>query len=544
MPVSPYVPWRNRPRKSFLLVPLPFAAVIGVLCIVIYPWMKRVDLVDPAFANLARLNVIIWMLILWWSLHHLTFQLAALFKLPADDPADMSTPEIRFAVLYLTCDDFSPLACESCLVQKYDPALFCLLICDDSNDADRRAEIDSFIEQHKSSDYPDFIRVVRRGNRKGFKAGNLNHVFKHEVGSEVEWVVVLDADQVLPPDYLTRLAAAVAEQPSDVAFVQTGHNPGEAAKSGRNAFQLALDMEVMVFYERDLAWRERYGFLPALGHGIAVRSSSWRELGGFPELVSEDYAFALRASGRGIRGIYLEKIRSDESFPRDFGAFTVRLCKFAGGSAELLRREVGGFLLSRATWTEKLDFVMLLLWYPLLPLLLFNGFLSAYVCHRWWILGVSALHPVLPYLFLLMFFLIFPVLRSEARGWLHAVRYWFWAVAVYSATLPIAAWRFLLHLFKQPVFVRTPKGADEASGFIAAAVVMPVLGLLAIGLSILWWSPFSPVLASYGTAYASFPIYRYLHRLSLIGKVARTLVMAPGALLLVALYTMWFWGRL
>jgi cellulose synthase/poly-beta-1,6-N-acetylglucosamine synthase-like glycosyltransferase len=510
----------------------------AVLWTIVYPWIYRLDLEDPSFARLARLNAAIWLLILWWSLHQLTFQIAALLKLPANRNLGTQGRAVSFAILYLTCDDFDAAACESCLAQDYDTSLFKVFICDDGGDGNIRSEIDQFEAQ-----YSPRLKILRRPDRNGFKAGNLNHAFGCKECCDADWIVIVDADQSLPRGYLMQLAQVIADQPEDVAFAQTGHDP--AADTDSTRFQQALGPEVRLFYERDLALRQKCGFLPALGHGMAVRSSSWNKLAGFPELVSEDYAFALKVSGNGLRGIYIEEICSTEAFPRDFGAFIVRLRKFAGGSAELIRSTIARhFFLSQASFVEKLDFGMLLLWYPLLPLLLFNGFLSAYVCHHWWTLKISALHPVLPYIFLSMFLLTIPVISSAAYGWRSSVRYWFWSVAIYSAAVPIGSWSFLLHLFRKPTFERTPKRGGEPYKLGLGSLGTLLLGLLAIGLSILWRSPFSPVLAAYGTAYTCFPIFHTLHKQSLAGRLARVFIWFPGTLFLLALYTMWLWGRL
>lgn len=566
------------PGKSGRLVALPMALTVAV-AVVVHSWLHKFDLGDWRFAVLAQLNAWVWLIILWWSLHQLTFQLAALLKLPVaagarlpspptggtpdplpslpaagGDPrqtpasalAAVSEPAVRFALFYLTCNDFDPGACRSCLDQSYDPERYSVLVCDDSDDPAMRAEVADFIAANPR------LKLSRRGTRQGFKAGNLNHAFGSDESGYAAWIVIIDADQVLPDTYLQDLARSIAGLPEDVAFVQTAHDPKPAIRKapgaglGDTIFQDAIGPEIRLFYQRDLCWRQKYGFLPALGHGLAVRSEAWRKLGGFPLLVSEDYAFSLEVSNRRWRGIYLATIRSQEAFPCSFRAFVIRLRKFAGGSAELLRRSLWTFLSGPASGVEKLDFAMLILWYPLLPLILANSFLSAFVCHHWWSLGVSALHPLLPYLFLGMFLLTFPIVVSATGSSGSALRYWFWSAAVYSAALPLAAGRFLLHMVTPPRFEVTPKREDRGHPprLIAASVLTPLLGLVAVALSLRWWSPFTPVLAGYGTAYSMFPMLLALHRPGLMGKLARAVVWLPGALFLLALVTMWRWGKL
>lgn len=527
-----------RPGKSWLLILIPPALTVTVSVFIVYPWSRRIDLMDPPFASLARLNSAIWLLVLWWSFHHLLFQIATLLRVSGQRTRDPYSLDAQFVILYLTCDDFKPAACESCLSQEYRTSGFRVLICDDSCSLDRQGEIIAFANLHPE------VRVVRRANRAGFKAGNLNFAFSTETHEHEDWIVIVDADQRLPREYLSKLATIVAAQPEDVAFVQTANEPAGDSAPDRTLFQRSLEAEIRLFYERDLALRQKFGFLPALGHGLAVRRSAWQKLGGFPELVSEDYAFSLRISRAGLRGIYAPEITSFEEFPRSFEAFAVRLRKFAGGTAELFCQEVWRFLKGPSSIVEKVDFAMLLFWYPLAPLILLNCFLSSYVCGRWWSLEISALHPVLPYIFLTMFLLSFPVIASAAEGWRAAVRYWFWATAVYSCTLPLGAWHFLVHLFRRPTFERTPKQDGELTRLGLASLATFLLGILAIFSSLRWLSPFSPVLAAYGTAYAGFPFFRFLNREGIAGRAARSLIWLPGGLLLLALYTMWTWGSI
>jgi len=103
-----------------------------------------------------------------------------------------------------------------------------------------------------------------------------------------------------------------------------------------------------------------------LGHGALVRRQTWLDAGGFPELVSEDLAFALRAREAGWRGRFAEDVVCYEEFPEDVRAFRVRHMKWTRGTCEFLVRETGRLLRSRrVTWVEKLDILLPTLNLPL-----------------------------------------------------------------------------------------------------------------------------------------------------------------------------------
>jgi hypothetical protein len=146
--------------------------------------------------------------------------------------------------------------------------------------------------------------------------------------------------------------------------------------------------------------------------------------------------------------------------------------------------------------------------------------------------------------FTFMFVSPIAVILTVAPGLFAALRYWFWAVAVYTSGLPIAAWHFLAHLGHRPTFVRTPKGDDRPVISPWSRVGLVTLGAAAVACSLRWWSPFSPVLAAQGAAYMGSPLFSWLNEASLLGTVARVVVWVPGALMLLSLYTMWAWGTL
>lgn len=528
------------------LVCVPLIVMFVIIGYVVVPWVfDRGMALGLWWGTLSAVSGTIWMVVLWWATHHLVFQIAAFFK---HGPSALTANEqgaVHFVILYLTCNDFQPDCCESCVQQDYPPESYRVVICDDSTDDFHQNAIDRFQKALPQ------VYCVQRPERKGFKAGNLNHAFQAAVKQDEEWIVLVDADQYLPRNFLADLSRVITSQAADVAFVQARHDaqhfaPKELSfsKSDATFFQRALSYEIRMFSERDLPLRQIYGFLPFLGHGGAIRRTAWLELNGFPEVVSEDYAFTMRLREAGYYGVVAENLVSWESFPKDYGAFIVRLNKFAGGAAQLFRQAIPAFWKSDASLVEKYDLCMLLSWYPLMSLVMLNGFLSALVCHTMWRNDLSVLHPFLPYLFLLMLLLGISVSRSVAHSMSTALRYWFWATAVYTAALPTAGWQFIVHLFINPNFPRTPKGTERSPSFTGTASVTFLLGIAAMWLACKYWSPFSPILLAQSVAYLSFPAFRWLNEPNWRGVIARIILFIPGMLLIVGLALMWWWARM
>lgn len=250
------------------------------------------------------------------------------------------------ALLYTTCNDFAESAIRSCLAQDYPN--YRVYILDDSYDAHWRERIDAFAAGHG-----DRVQVVRRPARRGYKAGNLNHALS-SVAREPFFALV-DADEIIPPDFLSRLVPRLLTMP-DCGFIQATHRSNPHADSA-----LARDLGPGV----DSHWRwyhplrNEYGFVMLLGHGALIRRQTWIDTGGFPEIVSEDLAFALRAREAGWRGRFAEDVLCYEEFPQDVRAFRVRHMKWTRGTCEFLRREAIALLRSkRLSWVEKLDILL------------------------------------------------------------------------------------------------------------------------------------------------------------------------------------------
>lgn len=272
------------------------------------------------------------------------------------DQADVPMPADRPAValLYTTCNDFDEKSVRSCLDQDY--GRFTVYILDDSSDPDLKLEIDRFALRH-----PRRVRVVRRPDRAGFKAGNINHGLAHVATSEPLFALV-DADEILPPDFLSRLVPRLLAH-DDVGFVQANHvgNPDDTSPLARS---LGVGIDIHWRWYHPL--RNRFGFVMLLGHGALLRREAWERVGGFPHLVSEDLAFALRIRAHGWRGLFAEDVVCLESFPPDMRAFRVRHMKWTRGTCEFLWRMAGELIRSpRIPWVEKVDVLFPTLALPL-----------------------------------------------------------------------------------------------------------------------------------------------------------------------------------
>ncbi len=251
--------------------------------------------------------------------------------------------ESPVAVLYTTCNDFVAESAQSCVEQDYPN--YTVYILDDSSDPGCKNEIDAFALRYGSK-----VKVVRRANRKGFKAGNLNNALSTVVTEP--FFAIADADEILPKDFLTRLVQEI-QCDEKCGFVQANHvsNPHQKSKLARS-----LGVGIDIHWKWHQPLRNEYGFVMFLGHGALIRRSCWEIVQGFPEIVSEDLAFAIRIREQGYRGKFVEDVICYEDFPDTIRAFRIRHMKWTRGTCEFLFKEAGRLLRApNITWMEKLD---------------------------------------------------------------------------------------------------------------------------------------------------------------------------------------------
>lgn len=360
-----------------------------------------IKLYDPAFyqANVvaeAGITIFILCLNLFWfyGLYHLFFTIYSYFFVKASHyelPVLNEKPLV--AILYTTKDDFQETALESCLAQTYDN--FTVYILDDSANAEIRAKIDAFVSAHSR------LKLLRRDNKQGFKAGNLNHALR-QIGSEYEYFAVSDADSIFPEDFLEKLMPYFFLD-EKIAFVQANQkaNPKQDSEFAR-----------IFSFNTDLHWnhyvpvKEEYGFMMFYGHGAIVKTSAWKEIGGFPEVASEDLAFSSFLREKDYQGIFARDVYCYEEFPLTYKRMRKRNNRWAKGAAEYLEKYFPAFLKNKnISWMEKIDVFVsagsLLLALPFLVYIIVAAIVLPYSQHIFKLnIPVHLIYPVNPANFL------------------------------------------------------------------------------------------------------------------------------------------------
>lgn len=309
--------------------------------------LQSIDAAEGPVSLFAQSYFVIFVSVAWlYGLYNLTVVGFAIYHRLRDKLGSGQTVAVAgfyppVAVLYTTCNDFVESGAASCVRLEYPN--FRVYILDDSNDREEMRRIDNFAKRHES------VTVVRRHDRRGFKAGNLNHALRHVVREPL--FVIADSDEVLPQNFLSLLVPRISADPN-CGFIQANH---KCIKRGTK-LQKDMGRGVDVHWDWYQPLRNRFGFVMFLGHGALLRKSCWEDVGGFPELVSEDLAYAIAIREKGYYGTFASDVTCLEEFPSSVRAFRVRHVKWTRGTCEFLHKFSGRLIRSRnISLPEKLD---------------------------------------------------------------------------------------------------------------------------------------------------------------------------------------------
>jgi cellulose synthase/poly-beta-1,6-N-acetylglucosamine synthase-like glycosyltransferase len=458
----------------------------------------------------------------------------------------------RVAILYTTKDDFRREAAESCLRQDYSD--FRVFFLDDSTSPDERARVEEFCR-----DYTGRCTLVRRSDKSGFKAGNLNHALR-TVASDCEYFAVVDADEVLPSDFLS---ATVPHFRLDkrIGFVQANHR---YVSTDISPFASDMAKNAELHWGLFLPARNKYGFVLFYGHGAVIRTDVWRELKGFPRVVCEDIAFAAKAREHGYLGLFTRDVVAEERFPETYSRFLRREVKVAKGTMQFMLGPARTFFRSKSvTFAEKMDLLAsaAILFLPIV----FLGFLvfanvALPVIKAWndasghdvtsgvfreWLLNVEPLGAGVRRLWSWDFYLLTVLtilaplvyqlkvlLRSPARLLSYAAR----STAVCLSVVPSVAWELASYLLVRRVEF-TPTG-DRTNGKVSRRAPSSLFSA-SIGILLLAFAVLSGHLAILTIA-LSFLLHPILLRVSWSSRGLGLLMVVPFLVFLAVFCTVPF----
>lgn len=215
---------------------------------------------------------------------------------------------------------------------------------------DGRSEAHEALSQVVRAVVPSRINlsVLRRGERTGFKAGNLAFGLRH---SDAPYVAIFDADFVPPRDFLRRTVPALVAD-SGLAFVQARWAHANRALNWLTRAQgILLDGHFAVEQEA----RFRAG-LPISFNGTAgVWNRRAIEHGGgwTGDTLTEDLDLSMRCALKGWRAAMISDLEVPGELPETAAAWRTQQARWTKGYAQVARKLLPQIAMSRMPLWKK-----------------------------------------------------------------------------------------------------------------------------------------------------------------------------------------------
>lgn len=204
-----------------------------------------------------------------------------------------------------TKNELVALRCaEKCLEFDYPKDKYEILIGDDSDKPEISKQIKAFADKH------GLVKVFRRAEKSGYKAGNLNNLLPRSKG---EYLVLFDSDFIPPKDFVKRIIAPMVHDKS-IAGVQARWM---FVNTGQNIISVLGATIVGIVHHVALPFFNKRRQLSVLcGSAEAVRKDLLQKLGGWEHgSLTEDIEYALRLLENGHRIQYLPELECGSEVP-------------------------------------------------------------------------------------------------------------------------------------------------------------------------------------------------------------------------------------
>jgi exo-beta-1,3-glucanase (GH17 family)/cellulose synthase/poly-beta-1,6-N-acetylglucosamine synthase-like glycosyltransferase len=170
-------------------------------------------------------------------------------------------------------------------------------------------------------------------NWPGYKAGALNYALAH-THSEVAWIGVVDADYVVDPQWLRRLAGHFSNAQLAVVQSPQAHRAWQGQRLGR-----MMNWEYEGFFRLGMHHRHERNALVQHGTMTLIRAASLRAVNGWnTHCICEDTELGLRLLQRGQRLLYVDEVLGTGLVPSDFASYQRQRMRWAEGAMQILRQ--------------------------------------------------------------------------------------------------------------------------------------------------------------------------------------------------------------
>jgi cellulose synthase/poly-beta-1,6-N-acetylglucosamine synthase-like glycosyltransferase len=218
-----------------------------------------------------------------------------------------------------------------------------IMVLDDSDD-DTVKIVHDAVDEYKKQGFQ--IEHIRRGTRKGYKAGSLKHAMQT---TDTEFVAIFDADFIPPSWFLKRAIPHFSK--SNIGFIQCrwGHvNENYSAMTQAQA--LSLDFHFLV---EQKAKSNSHLFMNFNGTAGIWRRECIEDAGGWhTATLVEDLDLSYRAQMKGWKCIFLPNIIVNAELPVQMNAAKRQQFRWAKGSIQCAIKLLADILIKRRVAIE------------------------------------------------------------------------------------------------------------------------------------------------------------------------------------------------
>jgi len=218
-----------------------------------------------------------------------------------------------------------------------------IMVLDDSDD-DTVDLLADAVNDYKKKGFQ--IDHIRRGTRKGYKAGALKHAM---LTTDSEFVAIFDAD-FIPPEWFLKRAIPHFSKP-DIGLIQCrwGH-VNENYSSITRAQALSLDFHFLI---EQKAKSNSHLFMNFNGTAGIWKRSCIEDAGGWhTATLVEDLDLSYRAQMKGWKCVFLPDIVVDAELPVQMNAAKRQQFRWAKGSIQCAIKLLGGIAIKRKVSIE------------------------------------------------------------------------------------------------------------------------------------------------------------------------------------------------
>lgn len=390
---------------------------------------------------------------------------------------------------------------------EYPKDKYEIQIIDDSTDETSQL-VDQLVDKYRTQGHD--IKVIRRSNRIGYKAGALEHASKSAKG---EYFAIFDSDFIPEPDFLKRIIPFFLDRP-ELGLVQAkwGH-----LNDKDSVFTYTQSLGIDGHFLIEQSARSFNGiYMNFNGTAGVWKKEAIEDAGGWEhDTLTEDLDLSYRAQLAGWKAAFVSDVIVPAELPQDVAAFKSQQFRWAKGSIQTAIKLFPRILKSDVSTFQKIEAFFHLTHYAIHPFML----LLALLGYPLILLGSTSVDP---YLFSVIGMLMgMTTFAPSLLYWISQGRtgviWWKRLIGiplVMSMGVGIALTNtravFEALLGKQSAFIRTPKRGDKQ--LKSYSVKAPVIAFLEILLSIYCWSAFAhflgkeqwqvaPFLVIYGTAF-------------------------------------------